>query len=245
MVSGCVGCTTQPLDARSRFVEDGVRLESDVAWSGEKFVVNNTGVAPTGGLSIASNNGRSRVLAVARMLAVASTLDKPSADEAIRAAKATFAVTPSSVRCGEGRSSAGDTGGCDALDVSLPEGTPQQPLSLSALSGNGSVSVSLGTALAELDVHGSRGAIEITVPATKGAIVSITADTGDDILLRLPRDFAADVITLDTSGAIDSAAFPDVRSGQGRGIAGEGAKSITLRSARTGNAGGRIVLLAQ
>ena len=254
--SGWAGCTTQPLDARSRFVEDGVSIEAHAEWAGEKIVVDNAGVTSSGGISVTTGE-RSRVLAIARMLAVAGTLDKPSADEAIIAAKATFFVTTSyalqsfsdpritSVRCGEARSRAGDTAGCDALDVALPAGTLEQPLLLSARSGNGRVAISLGAEVRELDVHASHGPIEVTVPATRGAILSIVADTGDDVVLRLPPDFAADAITLETGGAVDTAAFPDVRSGKGRGAAGLGAKSITVRSAAPGSTGGRVVLLAQ
>jgi hypothetical protein len=248
----CAGCQTQSLEARSRFVEDGVSLEAPAAWSGERFLIDNEGVSPTGGLSITTDSERSRAQAAARMLVTADTLDKPTADEAITAATATYTITTdpklTSIRCGQVKSRTADPAGCDALDVSLPAGKAEQPLSVTARSGNGRVEVSLGDAVREVDLHGSHGPIEVAVPATTGAVITIVADTGDDIVLRLPRDFAADLITLETSGATDTSAFPDVQSGKGRGSAGLGATSITLRSvgaARAATAGGRLVLLVR
>ncbi len=102
------------------------------------------------------------------------------------------------------------------------------------------VNVNLGDAIRALDLHGSHGPIDVTIPATPKAVVSIVADTGDEITLRLPRDFAADLISLETTGFIDTTAFPDVQSGKPRGAAGTGAKSITLRAGA-----GRITLLAR
>jgi hypothetical protein len=241
---------------RSRFVEDDVRIEAHDQWSGEKITIDNAGVTPAGTLSITSD-GRSRVLAVARLLIVTDTLDKPGADAAILAAINTYHVTTTyplssfvdpkvtAVGCGQANTASGDPAGCDALDVLLPSGTDDQPLSVFVRSGNGRAVIALADAVRALDVHASRGAIDVSVPATKGAVIAIIADTGDDIVLRLPADFATDVITLDTGGPIDTAAFPDVQSGKGRGGAGLGAKSITVQSARTSSVGGRIVLLAR
>jgi hypothetical protein len=240
-------------------VEDGVSIQAHAAWSGERFVVDNAGVTPMGGLSIATDPESPRARAVGRMLVTADTLDKPVADEAIIAAKATYTITTTytttttfsdpkitAVRCGQVKSATGDPAGCDALDVTLPHGTEEQPLSITARSGNGRVGVALGAAVRELDLRGSGGPIEVAIPSTKGAVITIIADTGDEVILRLPRDFAADAITLETGGPVDTAAFPDVQSGKGRGAAGAGAKSITVRSAAAfGGVGGRILVLAQ
>jgi hypothetical protein len=104
-----------------------------------------------------------------------------------------------------------------------------------------------GAEVAELDLHASNGAIDVTTPTTKGATITVVAETGDDITLHLPSDFAADFIVIDTvAGLVDTSAFPDVQSGKGRGTAGTGAKSITLSSvAVDGGPRGRIVLLPQ
>ncbi|HSO33955.1 MAG TPA: hypothetical protein VLT33_15585 [Labilithrix sp.] len=249
------GCRTQSLPERGRFVEDGVAVEALGDWQGEPIVIDNTGVLPTGGLSIAAEDGRARISAIARLLALRDTLDKPGADDAIVKAKKTFLITSSlldpkttSVVCGAVNLTSGndsgkpeDDAGCDALDVSVPPGTPERPLRMTARSGNGKVGVSLGAAvLAAFDLTASRGPIDVAVPSTPGAAITIVAATGDDVVLRLPRDFAADAVTLETGGAVDTLAFPDVQSGRGRGVPGAGAKSITVRTAT-----GRIVLLAQ
>lgn len=232
-----------------------------------------------------TDSGRDRVRAVARLVSLADSDDKSSADQAIVAAGLGFTLTTSfgvqvrvpeleagapptlqavvvptdvtRIRCGHGRSvgsAAAEDSGCDALDVVLPPGVPadaQKPeqierrLFILARSGLGRVGVSIGDAvLGGLEIHGSRGAIDVTVPTTQGSIITIVAETGDEIVVRLPRDFAADLITLETSGAIDSAAFPGLQSGQGRGQPGQGARSITVRSTGAAPAG-RILLVAQ
>lgn len=242
------GCKSQSLEGRGRFVEDGVTLDADADWAGEVVAIDNTGVTATGGLSIAYDDGRTKIGAIARLLALRDTLDKPGADDAIVQAKRTFLIATStaeprstSVRCGAVAGAGQDSAGCDALDVTLPGGTPERPLDIKARSGNGKVGVTLATTtLTGLDLTASNGAIDVAVPSNAGAVISVVTATGDDIVLRLPRDFAADAITLETTGAIDTLAFPDVKSGKGRGATAAGAKSIVVRSSS-----GRISLLAQ
>jgi hypothetical protein len=103
--------------------------------------------------------------------------------------------------------------------------------------------VDLGAAtLGTLEVHGSNGGLQVTAPTTPGASITIVAETGDDVVLRLAADFSADLITLETTGSVDTSAFPDVQPGKGRGAAGQGARSISVRCVRTGAAAGAIVL---
>jgi len=234
-----IGCkTTQALDDRGRFVEDGVTLDAKDDWGGEPIAIDNTGVTATGGLSVAADGERTKIGAIARLLALRDTLDKPGADDAIVKAKGTFLITTSTaepkattVVCGAVAGTGEDSAGCDALDITVPAGKPEMPLTLQARSGNGKVGVSLAPASVKgLDLTASNA----------GAVISIVAATGDDVVLRLPRDFAADSITLETTGALDTLAFPDVQSGKGRGAAGAGAKSIAVRSSS-----GRISLVAQ
>lgn len=185
---------------------------------------------------------------MARLLALRATLDKPGADDAIGMAKATFLITttvvePVSTRvtCGAIAGTGEDSAGCDALDVSVPAGTQARPLVIKARSGNGKVGVSLaGATLKALDLTASNGTLDVAVSSTAGAVIALTTATGDDVVVRLPRDFAADTITLETTGPVDVLAFPDVQPGKGRGAAGAGAKSIVVRSST-----GRITLLAQ
>lgn len=229
-------------------MEDGVRLDADADWAGEAIAIDNTGVTATGGLSIAYDDGRTRIGAIARLLALRDTLDKPGADDAIVNAKKTFLITTStaepkatSVMCGAVAGTGEDSAGCDALDVTLPPGKPEQPLDIKARSGNGKVGVTLAaTTLKGLDLTASNGALDVAVPTNAGAVISIVTATGDDIIVRLPRDFAADAVTLETTGAVDTTAFPDLQPGKGRGAAGAGAKSIAVRSSS-----GRISLVAQ
>lgn len=242
------GCKTQALDARSRFVEDGVTLDAQQEWAGEAIAIDNTGVTDTGGLSVASNDSRTRIGAIARMLALRETLDKPGADDAIIKAKETLRITTSAVdpkattvACGAVAGTGEDSAGCDALDVTVPAGKAELPLTLKARSGNGKVGIALAAATVKgLDLTASNGTIDVAVPSNAGAVIALVAATGDDVVLRLPRDFAADSITLETTGPVDTLAFPDVQSGKGRGPAGAGAKSIAVRSSS-----GRISLVAQ
>jgi hypothetical protein len=240
-----LGCQSQVLEPRSRFVEDGVRLEAPDVWSGEAIVVETSGVTPAGGLSLSAGD-QDRVYASARMLALADTTDKRSADQAVDAVKkSTYAVTTSDgatlVRCGIvgvfGSVAAGDAG-CDALEVTFPRGAADRPLVVTARSAQGLLAGSFASAtLRSLELYGRSGRIEITSSATSNATILIVEETGGDVVLRLPPDFAADALVLEAPAAsIDTTAFPDLLPGAvGRGELGRGAKSITVRA-------GRIVL---
>ena len=253
VTSGVAGCTPQSVEARSRFVEDGVGMDAPDAWAGERVEVNNAGVSALGGVAVTATD-TDRVHSTARMLAIADTYDKQNADLAILAATKTYQVTTAgsvtTVTCGQGGafgSVAATESGCDALDVTVPRGSTMQKLAVAALSGNGKVGIKLDqdVVLGEIDVHAKLGAIDVSTPATLGASITVVAETGDDITLHLPGDFAADAIVFDTGpGQIDTTAFPDVTSGKGRGATGTGAKSIMLRSGVQGSLRGRIVLVS-
>ena len=253
VMPGCRG-STQSVDGRSNFVEDGVVKDAPDVWMGERIEVVNAGVTPTGGLAL-TTPGTDRVHATARMLAIADTQDKPSADRAILSATQTYDVKTNSgvttVACGHGMtfgSANGIDSGCDALDVIVPSGDAMKHLSVAAQSGNGKVVVTLdtGVVLGELDVHANHGFVDVSVPATPGAVITVVSETGDDITLHLPRDFASDAVVVDTAAdKIDTGDFPDVQSGKARGNKGAGAKSISLRSGIAGGLRGRIALVAQ
>lgn len=243
MAAPMAACRSQSVEPRSRFVEDGVSKEASADWDGGTIEVDTAGVTPGGGLELLV--GDNRVRAKARMLAVADTEDKKNADLAIVSAKETYQITTNgtvtSVRCGHGMtfaSAAAHESGCDALDVSLPPGTAEMPLLVTARSGNGIVVATLGGAmLGMLDLHGSHGNIDVTTPSRPGATITIVSETGQDVVLRLPADFAADAIALEAP-RVDTTAFPDLQLGKGRGEPGRGAKRITVR-------GGAIVLAIQ
>jgi hypothetical protein len=93
-----------------------------------------------------------------------------------------------------------------------------------------------GAVVKSLELHGSNGDIDLMTPTTPGAVILVVAETGGQVTLRLPPDFAADAVVLDApAGAVDTTAFPDLAPGKGRGEPGRGAQSITVRA-------GRIVL---
>jgi hypothetical protein len=244
-------CKGQSVSDRSNFVEDGVQQVADAAWNGERIEVDNAGVTAGGGLAL-SATATDRVVATARMLSVADTTDKSNADLAIMAATQTFLITTTagvtSVRCGHGSqngSATAEESGCDALDVSVPAGTMDKRIAVAARSGNGKVGVAFdGAQLAELTLHASHGTIDVKTATTQGATITIVSETGDDITLRLPGDFQADLILLQAdAGKIDTSAFADLQAGKGRGQVGLGAKLISVRSGAPGVPSGRIVLV--
>ncbi len=253
LLAGLAGsaCKGQSLTARSSFVEDGVQQVETMAWGGERIEIDNLGVTASGGLGLSATD-TDRVVATARMLSVADTTDKASADSAITSATMGFVIATTagvtSVRCGHGTqngSATAEESGCDALDVAVPTGATGKTLAVAARSGNGNVAVAVdGAQLAELTLHASNGTIDVKTATTQGASITIVSETGDDITLRLPGDFQADAIVLDTAaGKIDTSAFADLQLGRGRGTVGVGAKLISVRSAGPSGASGRIVLV--
>ena len=227
-------------------------MVADTPWAGERIEIDNAGVTAGGGLALTATSD-DRVSATARMLSTADTTDKSNADLAIAAATKTFVIGTAagvtSVRCGHGTqngSATAEESGCDALDVSVPVGKPDERIAVAARSGNGKVVVAFaGAQLGELTLHASHGTIDVTTPTTQGASITVVSETGDDITLRLPSEFQADAIVLDgAADKIDTSAFADLQAGKGRGQVGLGAKLITVRSTASGGASGRIVLVA-
>jgi len=247
-------CKGQSVNARSNFVEDGVQIVADAGWDGERIEIDNLGVTAGGGLALSATD-TDRVVATARMLAVADTTDKSHADQTIVAATQSFVISTTagvtSVQCGHGTtngSAAAEDSGCDALDVAVPAGTLDKRLAVAARSGNGKVGVVFdGAQLAELTLQASHGTIDVKTATTQGSVITIVSDTGDDITLRLPADFQADAILLDApADKIDTSAFADVvHTGKGRGQLGLGARLISVRSSAPGGATGHIVLVPQ
>jgi hypothetical protein len=244
-------CRGQSVDARSNFVEDGVQLVAAAAWTGERIEIVNLGVTAGGGLGLSAIS-TDRVVATARLLAIADTTDKSNADRTIDGVTKGFTVSTTagltSVQCGHGTqngSAAAADSGCDALDVSFPVGRADQRLSVVARSGYGKVGIVVDSAqLAELTLNASHGTIDVKTGTTQGASITIISETGDDITLRLPPDFQADAIVLDAPPEkIDTSAFPDLQNGKGRGTAGGGAKLIAIHTHVAGGATGHILVV--
>lgn len=232
------GCKVT-VETKDRFVEDNVTQEDTQDWAGESIKIDSAGVgiAVNGGLTVVAEPGRTRVKAVSRMLAMA--FQKSDADQSIVEAKQTFKITRSgqtiTVACGHGQThgeSNGGESGCEAMTVYVPAGTATNKLNLEAASGNGSVKVTLSGELGNVGVNG-KGDIDATMPASKGASISLVAEQADDVVLHLPGDFAANEILLEADQAKIKNDFTDAKIGAGaggRGTRDAGANSIKLTS---------------
>jgi hypothetical protein len=256
VASVTTSCVSSPLLERARFVEDSVGKAADADWLGEKIAIelDGAGTNPAGGIEIIIDPATTRVSAVARLLAIADAEDKANADRSIEAAKATFNVTTTggttTVTCRHGQdfgSSAAKDSGCETLSVFVPGGTAAQPVALGARAGQGRILVTAtGATIRELELRAAAGAIEATVPTSAGAKIAAIAEGGGDVTVRVPADFAADIVTLSAApGKIDTSAFPDVQSGRGRGPQGLGARGIELTSKEVGGTTGKVTLARQ
>lgn len=255
------GCTVQAsVKTKTRFEEPGVAATntSTDEWNGEpiKIQAEGVGVAVNGGLTVRVDANAKTISATAKMVALAEAEDKTSADQSIVDAKATFKISKDGsgwlVACGHGgshgTSNAGESG-CNDVTVTIPAGSANQKLELTALSGNGSVNIDLTSAfLSNVGVNG-KGDITIRLPdsadATQGAGVSVVADQADDIDARVGSNFSADEIILQADAESITNGFSDVTltDGKGsRGNAGEGYKSIKLTSKEFAGSTGKVSL---
>jgi hypothetical protein len=134
-------------------------------------------------------------------------------------------------------------GGCNKLSVVVPTPAADADLDLAVTSEGGDVNVLLqGVRFKNLAVKAS-GNVEIAASATPSATISAVSDSGRNVVLWLPGDFAADAISLSAGrGSIDLSDFPDVRAGGGRGAAGAGFRSISLTSQEAFGRSGEVVL---
>lgn len=248
------GCRVS-VETKSRFVEDNITVTDTADWAGQKIVINadGVGVSVNGGLEVIADASVTKVTATSRFLAMA--FDKPDADQSIVDAKGTFKITNTAsqitIACGHGgshgSSNAGESG-CEKMVVRVPTGTDTQKLDIKALSGNGSVILSFGNAVASNIESNGQGDIDATLPATTGATISIVAEKADDIVGRLPAGFAADDIQLvaDTDKITNS--FTDAKVGAGaggRGTAGTGLKSLKLASKEFAGSTGAVQLTSR
>ena len=234
-----VGCTAQvTIKPKTRYVNapDTV-LDAKADWTGQSIIVEIDGVGfaegSTAGLQVYGDPSLKRVKATARVVARADDGARTDADLSIGDAVKTFTMTEDAtsirIKCGHGgahgSSSAGDSG-CEGVTVNVPGGSSTAPVVVQATVGNGDLVVKGITGSVTAKNNGA-GDVDVTVTPIKGSTVD--ASSGFDVIVRLPATFAADSITL-SGKKLDTADFPDVTSGKGRGNAGEGAKSITVAS---------------
>ena len=121
---------------------------------------------------------------------------------------------------------------CSTLTVTIPSGTPSEPLRLTIESSKYGVHASGTTAtVASLVVRSTgHGDVAFDVAPTLGASIDITG-YGNLMDVTLPPTFAADEVTLinhDTHGYLDVTDFPGLDAGSTFGPAGTGVKLLRL-----------------
>ena len=235
LVAGCsvaVSAKTQ-----TRFTHDIAAQSSKADWAGQTITIDDASINTQGngsGLTVTGDPTATKVTVTGRTAAYADSTDQASAELSMTDVLATLVITEDAsgitITCGHGAShgtSNGSNSGCDALQITVPSGTAMKPLPLIVKAGSGDVKVS-GT-VGSLNVN-DNGAGDIVASHTPAKGTDVVLKGGFGVSLAVPKDFAADVITLsaDKPTDIDTTAFPDVTSGKGRGMAGTGAASISL-----------------
>ena len=158
MAIGSGGCTISA-QTKDRFTEANYILTDTQAWAGESISINIQGVpiAENGGVTVIAdpNLAGGLMTANARLLAMANSDDKPSADQSIADAKATFCAFSRTtageidIACGHGSShgsSDGGQSGCELVEIHVPIGSATQKVNLKVLSGNGTMTLTLNAA---------------------------------------------------------------------------------------------------
>ena len=202
-----------------------------------------------GGVTVISDPTYTTMTANARMLAMANTDDKASADQSIADAKATFGFTrPAAgeidINCGHGQShGSSDSGssGCELVEIHVPAGSATQKLNLTkVLSGNGTMTLKLANAtIGTLGANANGAACDIvaTLPATLGGNISLVSNQAgqptctDDAPDRVRRRQGR--LRVRPEHARSRAAFTDITAhdgGVGRGAASTGLASLKLTS---------------
>ncbi len=251
------GCQVQAsIKTKTRFTEPNVVREDTADWDGQQRIeikIEGVGAALNGGVKVIADPSVKKVKATARMLAMAFSEEKESADLSIAEAKNTFTLSNSgdaiTVSCGHGgshaSSNAGESG-CELVEVVIPAGSADKPLDLKVLSGNGGLVLQLSNATLKNLGTNAHGLTNADVPATKGANISLVGQEADDIAVKLPADFAADEVILQADeDKIELGPFADIKNGSGaggRGQAGTGLASLKLTSKEFAGSTGKITL---
>ena len=102
------------------------------------------------------------------------------------------------------------------------------PAKLTAAAPNGDLTIA--GVIGNFTGSATNGDLTASITPTPGSVISL--DGQNKVSLALPANFAADTVTLTAgaSGKVDSSAFPSLKSGGSVGMAGAGAKSITVKS---------------
>jgi hypothetical protein len=240
---------------KARFIEDNVVREDGAEWNGQPIdiQIEGVGLAQNGGVRITAAATTTRVRATGRLLAIASADEPANADASLTEAKDTFGVTNSpekiAVVCGHGGthgSSRAAESGCELVEIAVPAGSAERPLSITLSSGNGEVAIELAPAtLANLAVSAGGGGITAAIPGTKGGNVALVAERSGDVTVTLPPSWAADEIVVEADADRIENAFSDAKIGAGaggRGARGAGLASLRLTSRPFAGASGIVRL---
>jgi len=256
IVASVTGCQVQAsVKTKTRYVEQNVAKEDTADWAGQpiEIKIEGVGVSVNGGVTVTADPNATKVRASARMLAMAFSEEKSNADLSIAEAKETFTLTNTqtgiTVSCGHGGShgsSNGGESGCEFVDIVVPAGTDAQKLDLKVLSGNGTLTVQLSSAvIANVGTNSNGGLTNAALPATPGGTISLVSES-DDVQAKLPADFAADEIILQADAdKIELGPFTDIKNGAGaggRGTAGTGLASLKITAKEFAGSTGTITL---
>lgn len=255
------GCKVS-VDTKTRYTEANYLVSDDQDWNGEPITIQIEGVgaAVNGGVKVTSDPATKKINANARLLAMAFSDHKADADLSIADVKNGFKITRDGngikMFCPHGGthgdSQSGESG-CEEVNVIVPAGTADKPLTLTVLSGNGGLTLELADAtIAKVGANSNGGDIKASLPATQGGVVSLVSKKADDITITLPSAFAADHVQLVADAdKISVGPFTDITSfvcGDditgcgGRGTAGTGLASLKATSKNFAGSTGRIDL---
>jgi hypothetical protein len=246
------GCKVE-VTTKTRFTETNVVREATTDWGGGliNIRIEGVGAAVNGGVRVTSDPNITKVKATARMLAMAYSDEKPSADLSIAEAKNTFTVTSDgtgvNVTCDHGGShgsSEAGMSGCELVEILVPAGDATEPLDLKVLSGNGTMTLQLANAtIKTVGANSNGGAIDASLPATQGGSIALVAEKADNISVDLPDSFAADEVILQADAdKVDLGPFTDIQTPGGRGQQGSGLASLKLTSKDFAGSTGKITL---
>jgi hypothetical protein len=219
-------------------------------WKGEPITIQNDGVNPltgTGGIEVTVDSSATKIT-VSAVFAARYDDGAPTTDaqQSITDAAQTLKIAESpgnsfTISCNHGNAHGSSTvaeSGCKLMKVTIPAGSTTQPLDLTV--GNGIGDVTFSGPVTAKNVHvqnNGAGNVEVSVTPTVGATIDVKSEF--DATVKVPSGFAADSVTLTgpdpaAGGAIDTQAFPNMKSGSGFGTAGTGAKSLSVAAGGVG-----------
>lgn len=239
------GCKVS-VETKTRYTLDNQLIKDDLEYNGEpiEIRIEGVGAAVNGGVRVDSDPSTKQITANARFLAMAFSDHKADADLSLADVKARFKITHDAtgihVTCDHGDNhgdSESGSSGCELTNIVIPAGTQDKPLKLTALSGNGGLTLQLANAYVGSVLANSNGAdssINAEIAATQGGVISLVSKQGDDVSLTLPTGASANsvqlVADLDKIGVGPFTTLTTYDGSQGIGTADAGLASIKITS---------------